>query len=109
MGAGIFGGLTVTTEATLIPFALVVETVLTMVVGILPMGIILRPSASGDARGAAGVDVNGAIHLVQTVEIEVLVTVEMILVICLVGVPKKGVSMVVTGLVVKVVKTLVHI
>lgn len=41
-------------------------------------------------------DAVGATHLVQMVEIEVLRTVEIVIVTCLVGVPEEGVTMVVT-------------
>jgi len=97
----------VTTEVVLIPFALVVETVLTMAECMLPIGMILRSSAAEDGWGAAGADANGATHLVQIVEIEVRVIVEMVVVTCLVGVPKKGVIIVVNGLVDRAVKILV--
>lgn len=56
-----------------------------------------------DAGGAAGVDATGAMHLVQTVEIEVLVMVEIVVVTCWMGVPWGGVTVLVTGQVVKVV------
>ena len=52
------------------------------------------------AVGVAGI---GAIHFVQTVEVEVLSTVEIVLVTCLLGFPMVGVIIVVKGQVVKVV------
>jgi hypothetical protein len=56
-----------------------------------------------DPGVAAGVDAIGATHLVQTVEIEVLMIVEMVDVTCWNGVPRVGVRVLVTGQVVKVV------
>lgn len=60
-------------------------------------------TGADDAGGAAGVDAIGATHLVQTVEIEVLVMVEMVVVTCWIGVPLAGVTVLVTGQVVRVV------
>ena len=48
-------------------------------------------------------DAGGATHLVQIVEIEVLVMVEIVVVTCWVGGPLEGVMVLVTGQVVKVV------
>lgn len=45
----------------------------------------------------------GGRHLVQIVDMEVLVTVETVVVTCLLGAPLGGVTMFVTGQVVKVV------
>ena len=65
------------------------------------------PCCTGeDAGGAAELDATGAMHLVQMVEIEVLVTVEIVVVTCWTGVPCGGVTVFVTGHVVKVVYTL---
>jgi len=61
-----------------------------------------------DAGGAAGgaADFWGAMHCVQIVEVVVLMMVEMVVVTCKVGVPWGGVTVLVTGQVVKVVYTL---
>lgn len=56
-----------------------------------------------DTGGAAGVDATGATHLVQIVEIDVLVIVEIVVVTCWIGVPPGGVTVLVTGQVVNVV------
>lgn len=123
LDAGYDGMPTVMTVATTLPWALVVETVVTMAGGSLPMGMILRASSSetaslalfesaaselaattgADAGSAAEVCANGAIHLVQMVEMEVLVIVEIVVVTCWTGFPKKGVMVVVTGQLVTVV------
>ena len=67
-------------------------------------GATVLPCWTGeDAGGAAELDATGATHLVQTVEIEVLVTVEIVVVTCWIGVPWGGVTVLVTGQVVKVV------
>lgn len=100
------GGLTVMTDASLEPCAFVVDTVLTTAGTLPPIGTTLRASAAEEGIGSVRVESKGAIHLVQIVEIEVLVTVETVLVVCMVGEPKKGVTMVVTGHVVTVVTTL---
>lgn len=55
-----------------------------------------------DAGGAAELGATGATHLVQMVEMEVLVTVETVVETCWNGVPCGGVMVLVTGQVVKV-------
>ena len=75
--------------------------------GVLYTGTRGAPGTLGmGAIGTGALDLGGAIHLVQTVEVEVLVIVEIVFVICRVGVPVGGVMVLVTGQVVKVVRTL---
>ena len=59
-----------------------------------------------DPGTVGGVEEGGAMHLVQIVEVWVVVTVEIVLLICTVGVPPGGVTVLVTGQVVTVVCTL---
>ena len=68
-------------------------------------GATIDPCWTGadDAGAGAGVDATGATHFVQTVEIEVVVIVETVVVTCWIGVPLEGVTMLVTGQVVRVV------
>ena len=69
---------------------------------------VSETEGADDAGGAtSGVaDFWGAMHCVQIVDVVVLMMVEMVLVTCRVGVPWGGVTVLVTGQVVKVVYTL---
>ena len=53
----------------------------------LPCWTGAEEAGKEDAGGAAELDAGGATHLVQTVEMEVLVMVETVVVTCWVGVP----------------------
>jgi hypothetical protein len=72
------------------------------VLGVTTGGATLATS-EGELGGLAGVDGVGATHLVQMVEMLVLVTVEVVVMTVWVGLPWGGVTVEVTGQVVKVV------